>query len=266
MPAPWLPPLVHEIGRRSFAFYPSIANTEPNEWLIRGASWTVVEVVNARTGLEVAVPRHFVGPVSEADDPILIVGLMKELEYREGALWPRVKRVIEMPRAVNGSVAASLPPWRAQTQPDGPAPVVAIRLHGSAESRLSKVLAAVGVGAVVVSLLTVGVFREWMFPQHLTTNRNLRHDLLLNGADDYASVVRRYGTPDGDRGAGADSAQFRMLRYEKLRVTLVLMSRGGGPARYSYIGAMDTNWRVVHSIRLENQIDSSAVLSRLPRF
>ena len=58
MPAPWLPPLVHEIGRRSFAFYPSIANAEPNEWLIRGASWTVVEVVNARTGLEIADALH----------------------------------------------------------------------------------------------------------------------------------------------------------------------------------------------------------------
>jgi len=264
MPAPWLPPLVHEIGRRSFAFYPSIANAEPNEWLIRGASWTVVEVVNARTGLEVAVPRHFVGPISEADDPILIVGLVKELEYREGALWPRVKRVIEMPRAVNGGVAADLPPWRAQTQPVGPAPVVAIRLHGSAESRLSKVLAAVGVGAVVVSLLTVGVFREWVFPPRVTANRNLRHDLLLNGSDDYASLVRRFGNPDSDRWASAGAGQFRALRYDKLRATLVLMSQGDGPPRY--IGAMDTHWRVVHSIRLENQLDSSVVLSSLPRF
>jgi hypothetical protein len=264
MPAPWLPPLVHEIGRRSFAFYPSIANAEPNEWLIRSASWTVVEVVNARTGLEVAVPRHFVGPVSEVDDPILIVGLTKELEYREGAVWPRVKRVIEMPRAVNGGVVADLPPWRAQSQSAGPTPVVAIRLHGSAESRLSKVVAAVEVGAVVVSLLSVGVFREWMFPPHVMANRNFRRDLLLSGSDDYASLLRRFGNPDSDRWVGAGSAQFRTLRYDKLRATLVLMNRGTGPAHY--IGAMDSNWRVVHSIRLENQIDSTAVLSKLPRF
>jgi hypothetical protein len=224
----------------------------------------VVEVVNARTGLEVAIPRHLVGSVSEADDPILIVGLMKELEYREGALWPRVKRVIEMPRAVNGGVPADLPPWRAKPQPAGPAPVVAIRLHGSAESRFSKVLAVVGVGAVVVSLLTAGVFREWMFPPRVTANRNFRHDLLLNGADDYASLVRRFGISDSDRWANAGSLQFRALRYDKLRATLVLMSRGAGPLRY--IGAMDANWRVVHSIRLENQLDSSAVLSKLPRF
>ena len=264
MPAPWLPPLVEEIGRRSFAFYPSIANAEPNEWLIRSASWTVVEVVNARTGLEVAVPRHFVGPISEADDPILIVGLTKELEYREGALWPRVKRVIEMPRAVNGGLESDLPPWRSQTQSAGSTPVVAIRLHGSAESRLSKVLAAVGVGAVVVSLLAVGVFREWIYPPHVTANRNSRYDLLLNGADDYASLARRFGNPDSDRWAGLDSARFRMLRYDKLRATLVLMGRDAEPARY--IGAMDSNWHVVHSIRLENQLDSGAVLSRLPRF
>jgi hypothetical protein len=169
-----------------------------------------------------------------------------------------------MPRAVNGGIAADLPPWRAQTEPAGPAPVVAIRLHGSAESRLSKVLAAVGVGAVVVSLLTAGVFREWVFPPRVMANRNFRHDLLLTGSDDYASLVRRFGNPDSDRRASAGAVQFRTLRYDKLRATLVLMSRGSEPARY--IGAMDTHWRVVHSIRMENQLDSSVVLSTLPRF
>lgn len=264
MPAPWLPPLVEEIGRRRFAFYPSIANAEPNEWLIRGASWTAVEAVNARTGLEIAIPRHFVGTVSEADDPILIVGLMKELEYREGAVWPRVKRVIEMPRAVNGGLAPELPPWRTPSAADGPAPVVAIRLHGSSESRFSRVLATVGVGAVVVSLLAVGVFRDWIFPPRITANRHLRRDLLLDGGDDYASIVRHFGIPDSDHWADAGTVQFRALRYEKLRVTIVLMGRAGEPARY--IGAMDSDWRVMQTIRLENGLDSAAVLGRLRRF
>lgn len=265
MPAPWLPPLVEEIGRRRFAFYPSIANAEPNEWLIRGASWTVVEAVNARTGLAIAIPRHFVGTVSEADDPILIVGLMKELEYREGAVWPRVRRVIEMPRAVNGDPAPDVPPWRAAPGgPVGPAPVVAIRLHGSSESRFGKALVAVGVSAVVVSLLAAGVFRDWIFPPRVIASRHLRRDLPPTGADDYASLVRRFGIPDSDRWADAGQYQFRALRYDKLRATLVLMRRGAQPARY--IGAMDADWRAVHTIPLENDLDSGSLLGRVPRF
>jgi hypothetical protein len=108
------------------------------------------------------------------------------------------------------------------------------------------------------------VFREWVFPPRVMANRNVRYDLLMNGADDYASLVRRLGNPDSDRRNAVGSAQFRMLRYDKLRATLVLMSRGAEPAHY--IGAMDIHWRVVHSIRLENQIDSTAVLNSLPRF
>jgi len=264
MPAPWLPPLVEEIGRRRFAFYPSIANAEPNEWLLRGASWTVVEAVNVRTGLEIAIPRHCVGTVSEAADPILIVGLLKELEYREGAVWPRVRRVIEMPRAVNGGTAPELPPWRAAYQASGPAPVVAIRLHGSSETRWRRVLAAVGVGAVVVSLLAAGAFRAWMVPLRATANRPLLRDLPLNGGDDYGSLVRRFGIPDSDRQVGGDVVRFRALRYDRLRATLVLMGRGREPAHY--VGAMDANWRVIETVRLTNGADSGAVLSRLPKF
>ena len=101
MSAPLMPPLLEEVGRRRFAFYPPIANAEPNEWQLRGATRTEVNAINTRTELEIWIPRHYLGTVSEIDDPILIVGLTKELEYREGAVWPRVRRVIEMPRAVN---------------------------------------------------------------------------------------------------------------------------------------------------------------------
>ena len=69
-----MPPLLEEVGRRRFAFYPSIANAEPNEWQLRGATRSEVNAINSRTELEIWIPRHYLGTVSEIDDPILIVG------------------------------------------------------------------------------------------------------------------------------------------------------------------------------------------------
>ena len=47
------------------------------------------------------MPRRFLGQVSRIEEPVMVVGLVKELEYKAGALLPHVRRVIEMPRAVN---------------------------------------------------------------------------------------------------------------------------------------------------------------------
>ncbi len=37
---------------------------------------------------------------------MVIVGLLKELEYKEGAVWPYQRRVIEMPVAVGDARTA----------------------------------------------------------------------------------------------------------------------------------------------------------------
>ncbi|MGA7411524.1 MAG: hypothetical protein WBW33_13665, partial [Bryobacteraceae bacterium] len=61
MSAPLMPPLLEEVGRRRFAFYPPIANAEPNEWQLRGATRTEVNAINIRTELEIWIPRHYLG-------------------------------------------------------------------------------------------------------------------------------------------------------------------------------------------------------------
>ncbi len=149
MSAPLMPSPLDHIGRRSFSFCPSIKNADPNEWMLAVLSWSEIKVVNARTGREIWMPRRYIDGVSYTGGPMLAVTLTKELEYRGGALWPRVKRVIEMPRATDKLPASNPVPARFQ----GPAPVEGIRLEDRADSPTNKALAYAGVGAIVLSIL-----------------------------------------------------------------------------------------------------------------
>jgi hypothetical protein len=261
MSAPLMPPLLEEVGRRRFAFYPSIANAEPNEWQLRGATRSEVNVINTRTEMEIWIPRHYLGAVAEADDPILIVGLTKELEFREGAVWPRVRRVIEMPRAVNENPR----PWLQAVAPVRPAPVVGIRLEGSSESRASRILAVAGVTAVVVSLLAAGVLREWIFRPRQLTERTATAGIGFRASDDYQYIASRWGAPASNREhTGNGSVTFQALTYPRQRVTLILMAKPAQPPRY--IGAMDRNWHPIATVKLLDGLDSAVYLNSLPKF
>jgi hypothetical protein len=152
MSAPLVPSPLDYVGRRPFAFYPAIKNAQPNEWLLGTSSWSEVQVVNAQTGRELWVPRPYVGAVSETEGPLLIVGLTKDLEYREGIIEPCVKRVIEMPHVEiePGAARADMDPLRHTT---GPATVVGIRLPERSDSSMNKALATLAIGALMVCLL-----------------------------------------------------------------------------------------------------------------
>ena len=153
MSAPLVPSPLDYVGRRRFAFYPPIKNFEPNEWMLGTGSWTEVQIVNSRTGIEIWIPRQYIGAVSESSGVLLIVGLRKELEYRAGSLSPRVKRVIEMPR--NPDIAPHLRP-DSERRPAGPAPVVGIRIENRGNSPMNKALLALGL-AFLLSFLAFAV-------------------------------------------------------------------------------------------------------------
>ena len=59
-------------------------------------------MVNCKTGAEIWISRRFIGEISRIDDPVVIVGLTKELEFKAGSVFPYQRRVIEMPLAVGG--------------------------------------------------------------------------------------------------------------------------------------------------------------------
>ncbi len=141
---PFEPPFEH-LGTRPFSFYPAILNVEHNEWLFRKATWSEILVVNCKSGAEIWIPRRFLGEVSRVEDPVLIVGLNKELEYKGGSVWPYQRRVLEMPLAVGGE-AASAP---AEPRRNEPAPVVGIRVPPTTESRIFRLIA----GALVLGIL-----------------------------------------------------------------------------------------------------------------
>lgn len=145
MLAPLMPSPLDYVGRRRFAFYPSIRSYEPNEWVLGSASWSEVQVVNSYTGRRLWISRQYIGAVSDTHGPLLIVGLTKELEYRAGALGPRIKRVIEMPRLPDLDLENADAPHRAS----GPAPVIGIRLEPREDSPMNKALVTLGIGALL---------------------------------------------------------------------------------------------------------------------
>jgi hypothetical protein len=158
MPGPPIPASFENLRHRPFSFYPPIVNVEHNEWVLRRANWTDFQVINTKTKDEVCVPRRFVGEGALVEEPVMIVGLVKELEYREGLVLPHIRRVIEMPRAVN-AVATS--------QAIGPpriAPVVGIRIEAEPRSRAWRLLIAVVAAAVLLCVAVVIFVQSVVIP------------------------------------------------------------------------------------------------------
>lgn len=257
MSSPPIPPLLDHLATRPFSFYPPILNIERNEWLYRKSTWSEILVLNRKSGKEVWIPRRFVGDVSRVDDPVLIVGLTKELEYQAGAVRPFQRRVIPMPIAVGGNSPMATPPPRHE-----PAPVVGIRLEPAGRSR---VVRRVGGALAVVSALYVGTLtlahvggrRQWPALD--------RSYFALTGADDYQEVVSKLGMPDRDRWLnGPETGRYRALWYPRRRFTVILMESGGSPA--VYIGTMDDRWRPLHSVPLPAGGTTASLLRGLKRF
>ncbi len=158
MPGPPIPASFESLGRRPFSFYPPIVNVEHNEWILRRANWTDFQVVNTKTKDELCVPRRFVGEGALVEEPVMIVGLVKELEYREGVVLPHIRRVIEMPRAVNaGRPSPVIGPPRA-------APVVGIRIEAEPGSKFWRMVVAAAAAAVLICVAVVILVQSVVLP------------------------------------------------------------------------------------------------------
>jgi len=211
MPVPPIPPPLEHMGQRPFSFYPPILNIEHNEWIFRRATWSEILVSNTKTNAEVWVSRRYLGEISRIEEPIMILGLNKELEYKTGQLWPAQRRVIEIPRSVNEGFRAPI-----IHPPPGPAPVVGIRLEDSTEKRIGKLIAAVLVVGVVGCFALVTVFRSGRDGSRVTYSPVVQTSLGLTGSDDYFAVVRKLGQPTDDRWRSEKGEmQYRVLSYPK---------------------------------------------------
>jgi len=116
-------------------------------------------VANSRTGEEIWVPRQFVGEISAVDDPVVILGLTRELEYRDGKVTPVERRVIEMPLAVGGNRGPAAVPQVDRKRPQ-PAPVIGIRLESPRRKRWLKWLGGALAFTILICVLLANALRR----------------------------------------------------------------------------------------------------------
>jgi hypothetical protein len=253
MAAP-VPPSVEQLGERPFSFYPAIIGVDHNEWAFRRATWSEMLVVNRTTKQEVWIPRRLIGEVSRIDEPVVIIGLIKELELKGGMVIPHERRVIEISRALNDIPRPAEAPAVPHT-----APVVGIRLEPGAESRVGRMLLTV---IAIGILLCIGVIAVLSWgSRHVVYQPVVQNDLGFSTNDDYFSVVNKLGPPVEDKWrSDQGELQYRRLSYPHQGVSIILM--GSDRKDMHYVGAMDKDWHVVHSINRNTE----AMLRSLRRF
>ncbi len=122
-------------------------------------------------------------------------------------------------------------------EPGPPASIVGIQLESRTESKAGRLLLYAGVAMVLVSLLVLVVFRDWIFSERVSYRPVVETNLGLNISDDYNSVIHRLGKPTSDRWQTDKGAlQFRALSYPNDRSTVILM--GQDRHHMHYIGAI----------------------------
>ena len=261
MSLPPIPPQLEHLGTRPFSFYPAILHIDHNEWLFRKATWSEVLVVNCKSGEEIWIPRRFLGEVSRVEDPVLIVGLNRELEYKGGSVWPVERRVIEMPLAVGGGAALG-PADQTRSEP---ASVVGIRIPPTTENRIFRLIAGALVVAILLYLGAVSLTRVGDVRQRVVSRAVDQSYLDLSGRDDFTAVTMILGPPQSDTWLTSDGAiQFRALRYPDRQYTAILMGSTRDSAKY--IGSMDENWRPLHAVDLHSGGSTLSLLRGLKRF
>jgi hypothetical protein len=262
VPVPHIPSPIEQLGHRPFSFYPAIVNIEHNEWTFRRNGWDEIQVMNTKTQEELWIPRRFLSGVSSIEEPVVIVGLVKELEFREGVVIPHVRRVIEMPRAVNDTMRRRAP----EPEPGRLAQVVGIRLENEPESRTSRMLFGTVAAGILTCVVAMAVIRTGpAISRARFFSSSPRVALPFTAADDYLAIVSRIGRPARERPQSAPNGlQFYLLRYPDRSYTLVLLGEDRDHARYA--GAFGRGGRVIHSVVLPDGRDSTTALERLLPF
>ena len=262
MPEPSSVSALQSFASRPFSFYPAIRNVEYNEWTYGRETWAEILVINSKTGQEIWIPRRFVDRISSADEPVLIVGLQRELELKGGAVWPFERQLIEMPPVPHPGASAEQPP----------APATRLPLASSTESQMGRlILFALLMGLGACFLVVVFAFQggphigDWL-RQRNTATKDQQY-LSLNRDDAYQDVVRKLGPPEREQWITRDSAEvhFYTLWYPSRSYIVVLMGAERQGARY--IGTIHSASRTpLDSVPLPGRGSTGAMLRALPKF
>jgi hypothetical protein len=249
-------PTLEDLGDRRFSFYPPILQIEHNEWRFKQSNWSEILVENTKSSQQIWIPRTYLGDVSRVDEPVMIVGLKKELEYKGGSVWPHARRVLSMPS--NPKVISGPSPH----EPAPPSAGQSLQMDSS-ESRVGRlILIALGAG-VLLTFALVGIVRHRN--DAVEYRGILQAELGLTGKSDYFDVVRKLGDPEADRWkAETGERQYRALLYPKRNLVIILMGSDRNSTRY--IGAKDSDWKTIHSVELPGGRNTDSMLRSLPRF
>jgi hypothetical protein len=258
MSDPSSPEWMEHLASRPFAFYPPIVGVEHNEWRMRRATWSEILVANTRENIEVWIPRRYFGEISRVDEPVMIVGLTRELEYKAGAVWPHERRVVSMPPAPGPAR------YPAEDESQPPPPVAPARLS-PAESRIGRLIAMVFATGLLAFIAIVAIFRIGPMRSRIVFTTKDQAYLELTRLDDYHSIVKKLGPPAEERWRSPEGEiQYQRLTYPQRGYSVILMGPNRNEMRY--IGTVDRNWQVLHYVELPGGGDTGAILRALKRF
>ncbi len=143
-------PDLESFAGRPFSFYPAILNIEHNEWTYQKGTWSEILVHNTKTEKEIWVPRRHLGEISRVDEPVMIVGLNSELEYKGGTVWPHKRRIIQMPRASKSAKSGN------EEENGGAPPAPPASRESAAERKIGWLI--LGTLAAFIGLAALGVY------------------------------------------------------------------------------------------------------------
>lgn len=268
MSEPIMPP-VDELKERPFSFYPPILNVEHNEWILKEATWSEMLVANTKSDLVVAVPRRYFGQVSQIEEPVMIVGLSRELEYKTGSVWPTERKVVAMPTKV---VQMGRRPGTADHEPKSPGGLKTIIGMGDSgtDTRISRMILTIFGGIAIIGLLIWALveFTPAAKPTFVAKDQTY---LELTREDDYHAVLRKLGNPSADRfKASEGEIQYRALTYKDRGYVIILMGTSRESARYigtlSFTADKKKDWQPLHYIEFTHGATTASMLRTLPKF
>jgi hypothetical protein len=243
-----------ELGDRSFSFYPAIVGFEHNEWRMVQGTWSEVLVTNCGTNQEIWIPRGYVGEVSSTDDPVMIVGLTRELEFKGGMLIPYQPRLIRMPSGSPTSISSA----------NEPTPPKAFRLDPS-DKRIFRLVGIAVACFVAIYVIALGAFRIGDIRQLASRFSTADQDYqVLTARDDRFAIVQKLGEPKYDRARDRGGIQFEAMSYTDRRYTVILM--GDQLGNVKYIGTLDDGWKPIHWASIRSGGSYEALLRTLDRF
>ena len=254
--------VLDELAGRRFSLYPAIRGIEHNEWTLERETWSEILIRNNTSGSEIWIPRNHLGEVSSSDSPVLILGLLRELEFKAGSVVPYRKVVLSMPET---------PAARRGTQEIPPQPPRNEFVKGSDAKTFKLLGIALSLGLVAALFGFVAVVVDFQNPIEYffrpdTTTADQRY-LSLASTDGYHDIVIKLDAPEKEQWLTLEEEelQFQSLWYGSRSYIVILM--GGARAGMRYIGTVhEPSRRVLDSAALAGGGDTSSLMRNLPDF